>query len=152
MVMLALSRGNPPTIPAMPKNSVEERIRARIDTFVTELNALVRQAAVEAVDAALSDGGTARRGRGRGRGRPSRSGTSRRKATGKRIRRSSADGDATATAVLRQVKITPGGSVTDIGAALGLSSKDLKLPIKKLLEEKKVRTTGQRRGTKFRFS
>ncbi len=124
----------------MPKTLVEERIRVRIESFVTELNTLVRKAAVESVDAALSGGvATARRRPGR----PSRS------ATSKRIRRSSTDVDDTATAVLRQVKITPGGSVTDIGAALGLPSKDLKLPIKKLLEDKKVRTTGQRRGTKY---
>ena len=130
----------------MPKTLVEERIRVRIDAFVTELNALVRQAAVESVDAALSGSVTMAR---RTTGRPSKSATSKHKTAGKRIRRSSADVDATAVAVIRQVKANPGQGVTDIGAALGLSSKDLKLPIKKLLEEKKVRTTGQRRGTKY---
>ena len=67
----------------------------------------------------------------------------------KRIRRSAGDVESTAASVLAHVKANPGQGVTEIAAALRLSTKDLQLPILKLLGEKKLKTKGQRRGTKY---
>ena len=133
-----------PPVP-MPKNTLDREIRACVDAFVEDLTTLVKQAAMESVQEAL--GGTVaprRRGPGRPRKTAKKRGTRK-----KRIRRTSGDVDAIAAKVLSHVKANPGSGVTEIAASLRTTSKDLRLPILKLLEEKKLRTTGQRRGTKY---
>ena len=135
----------------MAQSKLDTQIRDRITAFVDELAGLVRAAAIESVTEALEGDGAAPVRR-RGPGRP-RKGTARKEAAGRprgrRARRSSGDVDATAAAVASHVRSNPGQTVTEIGDALGMSSKDLKLPIQKLLGEKQVRTTGQRRGTRY---
>ena len=129
----------------MPKNTLDREIRSCVDSFVGDLTGLVKQAAMESVQEAL--GGTVaprRRGPGRPR-KTAKKGSPRRK----RVRRSSGDLDATAARILSYVKANPGSGVTEIAASLRRTSKDLRLPILKLLEEKKLRTTGQRRGTRY---
>ena len=126
----------------MAANLIEREIRACIDSFVDDLSALVNTAAIEAVQEALG-GGAGRRRRGPGRPRKTAS------KPGKRIRRSSDDLEASAARILSHIKANPSSGVTEIAAALRKTSKDLRLPIQKLLEEKKLRTTGQRRGTKY---
>lgn len=126
----------------MPKSTLDREIRTCIDQFVEELSALVRQAAVDSVAAALGGAAPARR---RGPGRPRKAASKR----GKRTRRSAGSLDAAAAKVLSHIKANPGSGVTGIAAALRTSSKNLRLPIQKLLEERAVRTTGQRRGTKY---
>ena len=134
----------------MAQSKLDTQIRDRITAFVDELAGLVRATAIESVTEALEGDGAAP-ARRRGPRRP-RKGTARKKTTGRprgrRARRSSGDVDATAAKVASHVRSNPNQTVTEIGEALGLSSKDLRLPIQKLLEEKQVRTTGQRRGTR----
>lgn len=130
----------------MAKNHLDSQIRACINSFVDELSTLVKQAAVESVREALGGPSTpARRGPGRPRkatdviSRPAR----------RRKRRSSEAVDSAAKRILAQIQTNPGQGVGEIGAALRLTSKALRLPILKLLEDKKIKTTGQRRGTKY---
>jgi hypothetical protein len=133
----------------MPKNSLDHQIRERIDGFAQELAELVRQAALESVQDALSTGS-----------RPARRGASAQssKAAGKRAvsggrkrrgRRSAGQVDVLATRVLDAVRSGPGRSVGELATELGVTSKDLRSPLLRLQEEKKVRTTGQKRGTKY---
>jgi predicted transcriptional regulator len=56
---------------------------------------------------------------------------------------------AVAERVLTAVKSKPGMSVAQICAGLKLRTKDLVLPIRKLVEAKKVKTKGRRRGTRY---
>lgn len=123
----------------MSKSGLEGQIRACIDSFVEELTALVRQAAVESVREALGSAPSAKR-RGRARAAAGR----------KRLRRSATSLDSLSSRLLSHVKANPGQGITEIAAALGATSKELRLPVQKLLGEKKLRTTGQRRGTKYR--
>ncbi|MCP3920806.1 MAG: hypothetical protein GY711_35210 [bacterium] len=51
--------------------------------------------------------------------------------------------------VIGFVRDNQGCSVTEVAASLKLSTKDLRLPILKLVESGKLRTTGQRRGTRY---
>ena len=51
--------------------------------------------------------------------------------------------------VLAHVRANPGHRLEEIGAALGVATADLKAPVATLLDEKKVRTTGKARGTKY---
>jgi hypothetical protein len=50
-------------------------------------------------------------------------------------------------AVVAYVAKNPGQSVEHIGKALGAKTKELALPIFRMIEAKKLRTTGERRGT-----
>lgn len=129
----------------MAPKTLDTQIRTCIDSFVEELSSLVRQAAVESVQEALGAGAAPRTRR-----KVTRKKKATRAATARKGgRRSSESVAATAEAIVAHVRSNPGQNVGEIGDALGLSSKDLKLPIQKLIEEKKLKTTGQRRGTRY---
>jgi hypothetical protein len=135
-------------------------INSLIQSFVAELTQIVRLAALEAVEAALTGGASpARRvpgrprdsGKRRGPGRPKTAKAMPERAArgGKRGRRSSEDLDATAAKFLAYVKSNDGKRLEEIAAALKVPSETLKRPAQKLLAAKAVKTTGQRRGTKY---
>ncbi len=128
--------------------NTEKAIKAHVESFVRDLTAMIREAALEHVLGALGEAVTKKRGPGRPRGSGNTTTTTRRR-KGKRIRRSSEDVEALASAILTHVKANVGQGVTEIAGALRRTSKDLKLPIQKLLAEKKLKTTGQKRGTKY---
>ena len=131
-------------------SNLDQEIQSRIESFLAELSALVKRSAVEAVQLALATDGTVRR---RGPGRPRGSG--RRgpgrppKAGGKRAKRSSEDVEAMAARVLAQVRSKQGQRLEELGRAMKLPTKGLKLPIQKLLAAKKLKTKGRKRGTQY---
>ncbi|TAJ21109.1 MAG: DNA-binding protein [Planctomycetota bacterium] len=127
----------------------ENDLRARVDAFVDDLNVLIREAALLAVHQALGVSG--KRGPGRPRGAAKASvGTARAaKGGGKRAKRDPKAVLAMADKVHAAVKAKPGQSVEQIGKALGAPTKALTLPIRKLIEAKRVKTKGQRRGTRY---
>ena len=131
----------------------EKQVQDRVQSFVNELTGLIRQAGLEAVQEAMGGAAAPKR---RGRPRKTKKAPARRKAvkrkakkTGKRTKRSGAQVEAIAARVLAHVKKKPGQSVTEIAKTLRRTPKDLQLPIQKLIAGKKLRTTGQRRGTKY---
>lgn len=132
-------------------SDINTQINARVQSFVTELSDLVRIGALEAVLAALGkDAASKRRGPGRPRAadaNPAAAGKPKRRAKG--ARRSSGDVDATMAKFLAFVKANDGKRLEEISKALGIHSADLKLPVQKLLAAKAVKTTGQKRGTKY---
>ena len=131
----------------MPKNHLDSQIRTCINSFVEELSSLVKQAAVESVRDALGGSSTPVRRRP---GLPRKAKALTKRSTSKRRkRRSSGAVETVAARILAKVKTNPGLGVGEIGGTLRLASKDLRLPILKLLGDKKIRTTGQRRGTKY---
>ncbi len=67
----------------------------------------------------------------------------------RRAKRTSADVDATAAALPAYVAADEGQSIEQIGKGMGVGTKELKLPVIKLMEAKKLKTKGQRRGTKY---
>ena len=134
--------------PSSMPESTDRQIRSLVDTFVTDIADLIREEALATVREALGDGVPAPVRRGPGRPRKKKAKATRRK-TGRRVRRSSEPVDAEAARALTYIKTNDGCSVGDIGDALGLSTKDLRLPLQKLLGNKEVRTTGQKRGTKY---
>jgi hypothetical protein len=148
----------------MPNNT-NQQLDSTIQSFVAEISNLVRLSALEAVHAALGGGGAApaRRGPGRPRGSGARRGPGRPKGSrnkpkamparaargGKRARRSSEDVEATASKFLSFVKSNDGKRLEEISAGLKIPTSALKLPAQKLLAAKALRTTGQKRGTKY---
>jgi hypothetical protein len=64
-------------------------------------------------------------------------------------RRSPEEIDRAAQALLSEIQSNPGLRVEQIGRALGAATKDLSLPLKKLLSQRMVRSEGQRRATRY---
>jgi hypothetical protein len=135
-------------------SDVENDLRVRVDAFVGELAALIRRQALLAVEEVLHKGdGEARPGRrgsaGAGRGRaPGIRAVSmpKRRAGEKR----SQDELARITGELyAYVKSNGGQSIEQIAKGLGTSTKELTLPIRKLLRDKKVSSKGQKRATRY---
>lgn len=134
-------------------NSIRQQIDARVQAFVTELSDMARAAALEAVQGALGGGSAPVR---RGPGRPRGSGAGKKTAAparparrAKGARRSSSDVDSTANQLLTFVKSNDGKRLEEIARAMKVASADLKLPVKKLIAAKSLRTTGAKRGTKY---
>jgi hypothetical protein len=117
-------------------------IRDRIEEFVNQLSQLVRQTALESVQDALGEGG------GRRRGRAARAALGR-GARRKGEKRSSDQIAETRKAVVSYVKKNPGQGVEAIAKGLGTATKELTLPIRKLVAEKQLKTKGQKRATKY---
>lgn len=137
----------------MATKNIQQEIQDRIESFVNELSGLVRQAGLAAVHEALAGDTAPKRD---GRSRKKRSAPARRKAVkrvarklGKRAKRSTAQVEAVAARILSHVKANEGTGVTEMGAALRMTPKEMRLPILRLVADKKLKTSGARRGTKY---
>lgn len=117
---------------------LDRMIRARVDAFVDELSELVRRAALQAVSEAL-EGNRPNKARGKPPPRSAKRGG----------KRSATELDALADRVLRHVSEHPGGSAGEIARALGITTKDLVLPTKKLLSTGSLSCKGQKRATRY---
>ena len=145
----------------MTTSTIHSDIRARIDLFLEQLSTLVRRAALDSVRSALGDeAAPAKRGPGRPRlGRPPMStvgstgnstdstGKSSRKSAGGK--RSTEEVDQTAERIRAFVNSNPGLGLEAIAKGIGTSTKELKLPVIKLLSTRALSKKGQKRGTKY---
>lgn len=64
-------------------------------------------------------------------------------------KRSAAAIARTVDALLMCIKANPGQSIEQLGRIMGVTTRELTLPAKKLLASKRVRTTGQKRATRY---
>lgn len=135
----------------MATPTLDQAIRSRIEAFVDELATLVRNSALESIQNALGGAPVRKPGRPRAAVAPAAGAAIRRRAPrrGRGEKRSPAELDSLAAKFLAYVKANPGNSIERIGKAIEIDTKELKLPVSKLLDEKKLKTTGQRRGTKY---
>jgi hypothetical protein len=145
-------------------NNIQDELRSRIDAFVDELAGIVRQSALEAVRSALGEAGAPRAvshaaaaappSRGR-RGRPR--GAVRRTAAKSVVRVRAKPGQKRDPKVLARlvdrlatyIATNPGQRIEQINKALGVPTKDLSLPIKKLLRAGRISSKGQKRSTTY---
>ena len=132
----------------MARSGLESEIQSRIETLATELANLVRKEAMASIQAALGGNGSTTRRRGPGRPKGSMR-KKRRGRPGRPARPPSAATEALVPRVLAHVKANDGAGVSDIAKALKKSSDAVKPAVARLLAEKKLRKTGQRRGTKY---
>ena len=129
-------------------SNVQAQISQRIQAFAMELEELVRHAAIEAVAVSLG-GGSARRAAtapSRVAGPAKAAAPRKGKSGGKR------PPAELAAAVIRTaewVKGNAGHGVEDMARALGVPTKELALPIMKLLKAKTIKKRGQKRATKY---
>jgi len=130
----------------MPTPSFEQQIRRSIENFVEELSALVRQAAVQSVTVAF--GGAASPAASGRRGRRAGTGGGRR-ALGKGQKRAPGELAKLVNELFAAVKATPGRRMEQIAKDLKSTTRELALPAKKLLADKKIKTKDQRRATRY---
>lgn len=125
----------------------EQQISQRVHAFVSEIAELARQQALETLSHALAagtgasstNGSAVRRGpRGPYLGRDTSGG-----------RRSPSELAHACELLHAEIQAHPGLRMEQIGAALGAPTRELTLPIRKLLRDKKIRTEGQRRATRY---
>jgi len=134
----------------MAKNTVNDRIRSRVEAFAEELSALIRDSAMETVRDALGGSGGPRRAGGRG-GRaaavaaPVRGGGRREKGQ----KRDPGEIERLTARLLDYVKGNAGQRIEQIAAGMGTVTKELNLPVKKLIAQKSLKTKGQKRATQY---
>jgi hypothetical protein len=131
----------------MAKNSVNDRIRSRVEAFAEELSALIRDSAMETVREALG-GAAPRRGARGGRAAastaPVRSG---RREKGQK--RDPGEIERLTGRLLDYIKGNAGQRIEQIAAGMGTVTKELNLPVKKLIAQKSLKTKGQKRATQY---
>ena len=124
---------------------------SKVESLIQEFVANLRQAIAE--DAAemfrMAAGGAARSKPGpKPKGAPvgkAKAAPTKRKAG----KRTSEEIEAQAATILSYLKKNPQHGAEQIGAALGMTTSELALPIKSLLAKKSLKTVGQKRGTKY---
>jgi hypothetical protein len=129
----------------MSTADIQSEIRSRITQFARDLDALVRQAAVASISDALAGANE----RSRPASARSVSGAIAGRARRKGQKRSPEQLEQRTHQLLSQIKKHSGQRIEQIGEALGVPTKELALPAKKLLAEKQIRTTGHKRATKY---
>jgi hypothetical protein len=127
-------------------SSVESDIRSRVEAFVEEITAMIRTSALEVVSEALGEGGSRPAARGRARASAPVVSSGRRAKGAKRDPRLL---QALTDKLGDYIKKNPGLRIEQIGKALGTPTKDLALPVKKLVAAKKLSTKGQKRATTY---
>jgi hypothetical protein len=108
-----------------------------VSDFVAQITELARAAARDMIDQALGKGGRGAGLGGRGRGR------------GRGAKRSSDELDVLAEQFHSFVAKNPGMRIEQINKQLGTSTRDLALPIRKLIAEGAIKTKGAKRSTAY---
>ena len=130
--------------------NISDTIRAALDSFVEDLSNLINQAALESVEQALAAASSipgGKRGRGaRGAAPVSVSLSQSRK---KGAKRTPEELEQLIKKLHGYIAKNPGQRIEQIASGLDISTKELNLPAKKLISEKKLSTKGQKRATTY---
>ena len=117
-----------------------------VQGFVAQISELARRAAIDTLESAFG---------GRGRGAASAAlaaagfGRVGRPRGGRGAKRTAADLDALSDKFASFVKANPGLRIEQINKQLGTTTKDLALPIRKLISDGVVSAKGQKRSTTY---
>jgi len=132
----------------MAKNSVNDRIRSRVEAFAEELSALIRDSAMETVREALG-GAAPRRGARGGRAAAASTAPVRGGRREKGQKRDPGEIEHLTGRLLDYIKGNAGQRIEQIAAGMGTVTKELNLPVKKLIAQKSLKTKGQKRATQY---
>ncbi len=123
-------------------SDLNSQISKLVSEFVENVTALARRAAVDTLTGALEDRGGRRRGgvvvdvlKGERRG--------------KGAKRSASQLDRLQSRVLEFVTANPGMRIEQINKELGTSTRDLQLPIRKLIASGALKSKGEKRATTY---
>ena len=116
--------------------NLQADIQRLVDSFVAQITELANRAAVEGLQQALGK-------------RPGRSGSLRLSGRGRGQKRTSDELEKTSDDFLAFVAKNPGLRIEQINKQLGTSTKDLALPIRKLISEGYLKAKGKKRSTTY---
>jgi hypothetical protein len=128
----------------------QHEMNQAVEGFVAQITELARRAAMNTLESAF--GGRSGRASGaRGAVAPVTGGAAPvgRPRGGRGAKRTTADLEALSEKFATFVKANPGLRIEQINKELGTSTKDLALPIRKLIAEKMVSAKGQKRSTMY---
>ncbi|HEY0469090.1 MAG TPA: DNA-binding protein [Polyangiaceae bacterium] len=132
--------------------NISDTIRAALDAFVNDLSSLIQEAALESVEQALAEASTIPGRGGRG-GRAARAGAvsfvSLSQSRKKGAKRTPEELEQLIKKLHGYIAKNPGQRIEQIAQGLDISTKELNLPAKKLISEKKLSTKGQKRATTY---
>jgi hypothetical protein len=120
-----------------------------IEGFVAQITELARRAAISTLQSAFSGRG----GGGNGNQGSAMPATAKRSLSrprgGGRSKRSAADLESLSSKAVEFVQANPGLRIEEINTQLGTTTKDLALPVRRLVAEGVISTKGQRRSTTY---
>lgn len=126
----------------------QSRINSLVEDFVAQVTALARQAATDTLANALgAAGNVARRGRPPASAAPASLGRPAKRAKG--AKRAQNEIERTKSRVQDFIRSNPGLRIEQINRELGTTTRDLALPLKKLIADGAVRTEGEKRSTAY---
>jgi hypothetical protein len=132
----------------------QHEMNRTVQAFVAQITELARRAALDTLESAFGGGG----GRSAdavakllGASKPAGAGLARagRPRGGRGAKRSAADLEALSARFAAFVKASPGLRIEQINKELGTTTKDLALPIRKLVAEGLVAAKGEKRSTTY---
>jgi hypothetical protein len=120
-------------------STTQNEMSGAVSQFVVTITEIAMRAAREQLDAAFGSSGSTRR--------PSASVFAGRHPKG--VKRDPGDIEKIGVKFYEFVKSNPGMRIEQINAKLGTSTKDLRLPIKKMLAEGEIKAKGKKRSTTY---
>lgn len=118
-----------------------QKIQALIDSFVADLGEIAKQIALEQLKTAFASVKLAPL--------PAASAAAPASARGGRARRGQREIEALSSKLLAVISDNPGCRAEDINGALGTKTPQIAQPLRRLVAERRVRTEGARRGTRY---
>jgi hypothetical protein len=118
-----------------------------VQGFVAQITELARRAAIDTLESAF--GGRVGRGAPAAVALAANLGRVGRPRGGRGAKRSSADLEALSERFASFVAANPGLRIEQINKQLGTTTKDLALPIRKLISENRIKAKGQKRSTTY---
>ena len=129
--------------------NINDTIRSALDSFVDDISNLIHQAALESVEQALAAASTipGKRGRGARAAAPAFIALTQNRKKG--AKRTPEELEQLIKKLHGYIAKNPGQRIEQIASGLDISTKELNLPAKKLISEKKLSTKGQKRATTY---
>ncbi len=131
----------------MPKSDIDEQIRGMLEAFASDLAGLIRESAMQTVRDALGGAPSGRGGAKRGARAAASAPAGRRLPKG--AKRPPDEIVKLTSKLLEYVKGNKGERIEQIAKGMGVSTRELNLPVKKLLSNKSIKTRGQKRATQY---
>jgi hypothetical protein len=131
-------------------SDLEKEMNLAVQSFVAQISELARRAALDTLESAFG-GRPGRAGGVRAAVATSPAGGARpgRPPGGRGAKRTAEDLEALSTKFAAFVKAHPGLRIEQINKELGTTTKDLALPIRKLIADKTIGVKGQKRSTTY---
>jgi len=127
--------------------NLQSDIQNLVDSFVAQVTELARRAAMDTLESALGRGGRGSSGGGGGLRLGSIGGSTR--GRGRGAKRTGAELDKLSDDFLAFVHKNPGLRIEQINKQLGTTTKDLALPIRKMIGDGTLKVKGKKRSTAY---